>query len=340
MDVAVIGLGLIGGSALRALAAAGHRVLGHDADPATRATARTAAARAPADARWQVAGTIRDATANADLVLVAVPLPAVGAVFDELAATGYHGLVTDVTSVKGPVRELAEARLRHRHDRTASFVGGHPMAGRETSGFAAADPALFAGCAWVLCLEPGETALTDWLELAALYTGVGARVVPATADEHDRAVARISHVPHLLAAALAASVAGEPLAGTLAAGSFRDGTRVAATRPDLIAAMCGGNAAAVAAALDAVLESLAESRTALQADEPIAALRDWLRPGTSARASWPPTPGPPVDLPASPDALLQLGRDGGWLTGVATDRRTVTAVRSVRRGPVGSPGGP
>ena len=103
--------------------------------------------------RWQVTGTVRDAIAGADLVVLAVPLPAVPGVLDELANVGYTGLVTDVTSVKGPVRDLVEQRLGRR----AGFVGGHPMSGRETSGFAAADPALFEGCAWVLCLEPGET---------------------------------------------------------------------------------------------------------------------------------------------------------------------------------------
>ena len=77
----------------------------------------------------------------------------------------------------------------------------------------AADPALFDGCAWVLCLEPGETDLADWLTLAGLLTTLGARVVPTTAAEHDRAVAAVSHVPHLLAAALAAHAAGDP-AGT------------------------------------------------------------------------------------------------------------------------------
>src|SRR5262245_63157937 len=87
VDIAVIGLGLIGGSLLRALAAAGHHVLGYDTDPATRATARTAAAQAPARARWQITGTVADAVQSpdgrrADLVVVAVPLPAVGAVFD------------------------------------------------------------------------------------------------------------------------------------------------------------------------------------------------------------------------------------------------------------------
>lgn len=321
VDVAVIGLGLIGGSALQALAAAGHRVVGYDADPATRAVARTAAARAPADARWQVTGTVRDTVADASLALVAVPLPAVAGVLDALVASGYRGLVTDVTSVKGPVGELV---ARHR---PGNFVGGHPMAGRETSGFAAADPQLFTGCPWVLCLEPGQTVLADWLELAALVTGLGARVVPTTAAEHDRAVAAVSHVPHLLAAALAATAAPDPLAGTLAAGSFRDGTRVAATRPELVAAMCGGNAAAVGPALDAVRTALDAARAALDAADPIAALAPWLAPACAARAGWPPRPGPPEQLPARSTALLELGRHGGWLTGVAADRRSVTAVR-------------
>ncbi|MEV0730694.1 prephenate dehydrogenase/arogenate dehydrogenase family protein [Polymorphospora sp. NPDC050346] len=327
VDVAVIGLGLIGGSVLRALSAAGHRVLGYDADPATRATARTAAAKAPAAARWQVTATVRDAVARADLAVVAVPLPAVAGVLDQLADAGFSGLVTDVTSVKGPVHRLVGERLHRLHDRLAGFVGGHPMAGRETSGFAAADPELFAGCSWVLCLEPGVTALSDWLELAVLVTGLGARVVPAIPDEHDRAVAAVSHVPHLLAAALAATAATDPLAGTLAAGSFRDGTRVAATRPELVAAMCGGNAPAVGPALSAVLAELAGARSALDADDPIAALRTWLTPGCTARTAWPPVPGKPLELPARVETLVRLGRAGGWVTAVADDRRTVTGVR-------------
>jgi prephenate dehydrogenase len=323
VNVAVIGLGLIGGSVLRALARAGHRLLGYDADPATRATARTAAARTPVEARWQVAGALRDAVADADLVVLAVPLPAVGGVLDELTATGYAGLVTDVTSVKGPVRELVEARL----GRLAGFVGGHPMAGRETSGFAAADPDLFAGCAWVLCLEPGVTPPADWLRLADLFTRLGARIVPATAAEHDRAVAAVSHVPHLLASAVAAVASRDPMATTLAAGSFRDGTRVAASPSALVAAMCGGNAAAVAPALDLIREALDRAGDALAGPEPIAALRDWLEPGRAARAAWPPVAGEPAELPAEPDVLLRLGRVGGWVTAVAGDGRTVTAAR-------------
>ena len=320
----MVGLGLIGGSLLRALAAGGHKVWGYDADPATRATARTAAAQAPAGTRWQVASGLADAVANSELVVVAVPLPAVDEVLYELVAVGYTGLVTDVTSVKAPVRALVAERLHQPHSRLAGYVGGHPMAGRETSGFDAADPDLFTGCAWVLCLEP-DTSLADWLMLADLYTRLGARVVPATADEHDRAVAAVSHVPHLLASALAASVAGDPLALTLAAGSFRDGTRVAASPPALTASMCAGNPAAVAPALDAVRSALAEAATALAGPEPIPALREWLSAGAAVRNGWPPRPGERRELPADPEVLLRLGRAGGWVNAVSPARRTVSA---------------
>jgi prephenate dehydrogenase len=329
VNIAVIGLGLIGGSLLRALAVGGHRLLGYDADPAVRATARTAAARAPAAHRWQVAASVGEAAKPSELVVIAVPLTAVPGVLDELVDAGYTGMITDVTSVKGPVHEMVEERMRRAATPLAGFVGGHPMAGREQSGFEAADPYLFTQCAWVLCLEP-ETSLPDWLELAALITSLGARVVPTTAAEHDRAVARISHVPHLLAAALAASIAGDPLGGTLAAGSFRDGTRVAATRPELTAAMCGGNSAAVTAALDEVMASLERAGTLLSRKDPVKAITEWLRPSHDVRAHWPALAGDSTDLPARADVLGRLGGVGGWIIDVAADRRTVTAVRPAR----------
>src|SRR5262249_11897445 len=163
-----VGLGLIGGSLLRALAVAGHSVLGYDADPATRAMAPTAAARAPPRTRWQGARTGRGAAAGAGRLGLAGPPPPPATPPARRAGSGYTGLVTDVTSVKGPVLELVRARPL-----LAGYVGGHPMAGRETSGFGAADPTLFDGCAWVLCLEPGETDLADWLTLAGVLTALG-----------------------------------------------------------------------------------------------------------------------------------------------------------------------
>jgi len=329
VNVAVIGLGLIGGSLLRALAAHGHHVAGYDLGRHTREAARglAKAAEVPPAAdpqartiairgEWRVAESIAEAAEGAELVVLAVPLPAIPGVLAEL--TGHPGLITDVTSVKGPVRDLLGGRR---------FVGGHPMAGKETSGFAASDPHLFDGCAWVLCLEPGGTDLTDWLALARLCTGLGARVVPVTAAEHDRAVAEISHVPHLLAAALSTVLSGNPLAGTLAAGSFRDGTRVAGTRPELIAAMCGGNAPAVRQVLAGIVGELQSYGRDLAADDPIAVLTERLRTPSDLRRAWPPRPGEAIEVSAEPGALLALGRAGGWVTAVRDDK--VEAMRPV-----------
>ncbi|GAA4933786.1 prephenate dehydrogenase [Actinoplanes utahensis] len=293
MHIAVIGLGLIGGSLLRALADAGHDVVGFDADPPTRELAGAAG--------FTVAESVREAVEGSHVTALAVPLTVLPHVLADL--DGYGGLVTDVTSVKGPVRDLLTG---------FRFVGGHPMAGKETSGFTASEADLFDGCAWVLCLEPDETDLADWLLLAALFTGMGARVVPVTADEHDTAVARISHVPHLFAAVLAGQLTTDPLAGTLAAGSFRDGTRVAATRPELIAAMCGGNRGAVRQELSRLIAELQTLSEAL--DRP--GLISLLRPASEARRGWPARPGEPAAVAADVPALLALGRSGGWVTSV------------------------
>jgi prephenate dehydrogenase len=305
VKVAVVGLGLIGGSLLRALAAAGHEVTGYDADPATRELAGAA-------------GSIAEAVAGAELVALAVPLPVLPEIFAELA--GHDGLITDVTSVKGPVRELAAKHGIRR------FVGGHPMAGKETSGFAAADRALFDGCAWVLCLEPHDTELTDWLTLAGLFTAMGARVVPVTAAEHDEAVAAVSHVPHLFATALAGQLIGNPLAATLAAGSFRDGTRVAATRAELIVAMCGGNAHAVHRVLTGLIADLEEMDRHLMAD-PERFLTPIVAAAGERRRHWPARGEGPTAMAAGVDELLALGRAGGWVTTVAENSATVTTMR-------------
>jgi prephenate dehydrogenase len=270
---------------------------------------------------------VREAAVDADLVVLAVPLPAVSDVIDELANSGFHGLITDVTSVKGPVRDLIADRWRHDGVALAGYVGGHPMTGRETSGFVASDPALFRGRAWALCLERDETALEDFMEIAVLATSLGARVVPTTAAEHDGAVALVSHVPHLVASALVRVAAEHPLALSLGAGSFHDGTRVAASSPDLMAAMCGGNADAVDDALARVVDELRQAAIALDTKDPIAELRKWFAPASRARRAWPPTPSDPAELPARAEVLLRLGRAGGWITDVAADRKTVIAVR-------------
>ncbi len=267
MRIAVIGLGLIGGSLLRALGAAGHDVTGYDSDPHTRQLARAAEIT-----HATIADTVRDAAVGADIVVLAVPLPAVSAVLTELG--DHPGLITDVVSVKEPVAQLMTARR---------YVGGHPMAGTEHSGFAHADSTLFRNRPWALCLD-ADTNRDDWATVARLLGELGARVISITSHDHDAAVARVSHVPHLLASALAASAAA-PETLALAAGSYGDGTRVAATAPALVAAMCSGNAPRVRETLDEVIADLLVARAVL--DNP-RELEEWLTRGYNARRNWSP----------------------------------------------------
>lgn len=303
LDVAVVGLGLIGGSLARRLVEAGHAVSGWDPDDGARTAANTAGVA--------VGTGPGEAVAGADVVVLAVSLAALPAAVAAVAPLlPAAAVLTDVASVKGPV--YAAAR---RAGLAGRFVGGHPMAGKEFAGHSAAESTLFDGAAWVLVIE-ADTDLAHWLRLARLLTGIGARIVPATATEHDAAVARISHLPHLAAAALAVVAGrGGPLALTLAAGSFRDATRVARTPPDLPIAMCRGNADGVDAAVAEVVQLLGGDAV------------DLLREGHAVRSAWPPsTADAPALDPADPalrERLLAVGRRGGWLCAVADDRLSV-----------------
>lgn len=303
MRVGIVGLGLIGGSVARRLAPA-HEVVGWDADGPTRELARAAGLR--------VAGSVEEAATGADVAVVATPLGQMATVLTTLSTSDCR-VVTDVGSVKAPV--LAAAWAAGLGDR---FVGGHPMAGTERAGFAAADPALLDGAAWVLCLED-TTDLAAWLTVATLVTGAGCRVVPAGAAAHDEALARVSGLPHLLAAALATAGAdGGPLAASLAAGSFRDGTRVAGSRPELIAALCDGNRTALATVLDETLARLAQARDALRDGRSVMPLATV---GHAARSRWSdprPTVAEHLDPRASSfrDDLRDLGAAGGFVDAV------------------------
>jgi prephenate dehydrogenase len=304
--VAVLGLGLIGGSLGRRLVPSCD-VVGYDVDAATRDAA--AAAGLP------VVGSVAAAVAGRDLVALAVPLPAVGSVLVEIAAAGTPAILTDVASVKAPVLDAVRAA-----GAGPRYVGGHPMAGTERSGFAASDPRLFDGANWVLCLED-DTELAAWLAVAGLVTGLGCPVVPCAAAAHDAAVARVSGLPHLLATALAlAGADGGPLALSLAAGSFRDGTRVAGTRPELTAALCDANRSALVTAVDATVARLAAAAETLRSGGTVA---DLAAAGHAAWKRWvaPSLGGDRSRLSTSDrglrDALLRLGAAGGRVTAVS-----------------------
>ncbi|WKD60180.1 prephenate dehydrogenase [Corynebacterium ciconiae DSM 44920] len=266
--VCILGLGLIGGSLLRDLHRAGHACFGFNRSPSAVSTAQ--------DEGYNVSSelepTLERAEREGALIVLAVPMPAIGTMLDAIATYAPSCGITDVVSVKSAV--LAEVTSRGMASR---YVGGHPMAGTADSGWSAAHHELFKGAAWVITFDYAadnpeavdDTWLELWVDCVRMASKVGAEVIPARSDHHDSAVARISHVPHLLAEALAVvGDNGGPLALSLAAGSFRDGTRVAGSAPSLVRAMCETNHEAVLTALDEALNLLNDARTHLTTSAP------------------------------------------------------------------------
>jgi prephenate dehydrogenase len=301
--VAVLGLGLIGGSLMHAIRHAGLDVVGYDIDPATTAAARGSG--------FTVAPDDATAVRDADLVVLAMPLPDVRAALHSLAPHLHPKvLLTDVGTLKlpvtGAVRELLPG---------VTFVGGHPLAGVEDTGWGAADPLLFRDAPWALTLED-DTSVEAWLRLAELVCDLGARPVPTGAAEQDGAVARVIGLPHVLAEALALTgLAGGPLGLSLAAGSYRSGSRVARTRPELVATWCDDNPALVLA-LDDAIARLTAARSALATHGSVLELAT---AGHDARTSWEQRRFEPVELTADRDALREHGHGGGWVTAVVRE---------------------
>ncbi|HYG59120.1 MAG TPA: prephenate dehydrogenase/arogenate dehydrogenase family protein [Symbiobacteriaceae bacterium] len=217
--IALFGVGQIGGSLGMAWRKAGATVLGVDREPPHEAVRLGA---------LDQAATLEEALAQADVLVLAAPLSAVLEAAERFGSRVRPGtVVTDVSSVKGPVVEAWNRALAP----GAAFVGGHPMFGREVSGVANASPELARGSRWILTPSARSTAeAVTLVQYLALLAGAGA--VPAmTPEEHDRRIAAISHLPQMVATALAAAAmeTEEQLGNTidLSAGGFRDTTRIA-----------------------------------------------------------------------------------------------------------------
>jgi prephenate dehydrogenase len=242
----VVGTGLIGGSISLGLRRRGWYVSGLDND----------GGRALEAEQRGVIDRVGD-DLDAEVIFVAVPATSVAQVVrDLLADPGRRpdAVVTDVSGVKSAI--VAEAD----HSR---FIGGHPMAGSEQIGLHGADPDLFEGAVWVLT----PTAVTDlesFDRLKGVVMSLGADVLVLSAADHDRLVAVVSHVPHLVAATLMnAASAGAEQDGALlrlAAGGFRDMTRVAAGHPGIWPDICAENASAIVDALDVLVGDLSAMR--------------------------------------------------------------------------------
>ena len=247
MRLAILGLGLIGGSVARALRA---RAPGEWTVSAWSATGRGPAAALAAASIDHAAASAGEAIAGADVVLLAAPPLDCLRLIDQLAgplraSLGPGSVVTDVASTKRAIVDRAAAA-------GLPFVGGHPMAGRETSGFAAADAALFVGRPWVVC--PADAQDTAVARVEALVRAVGGVPLRMDAADHDAAAAGISHLPLVLAAALAEAVLGDggpPRAMELAASGWRDMTRLARGDPAMGAGIAATNADLVAASVRA-----------------------------------------------------------------------------------------
>jgi prephenate dehydrogenase len=243
--VAVIGTGLIGTSIALAVRARSWPVWLTDADPA--------AAKLAAD--LGAGELLPDSQAAVDVAVIAVPPEAVAATLAAAQARDLARCYTDVASVK----QLPVARARELGCDLASYVPGHPLAGREKHGPAAARADLFLGRTWALC-PAAETSAEATQTVTELVRACGAVPVRTDAAAHDRWVALISHAPHLVAAAMAARLAdAQQEALDLAGQGLRDVTRIAAGDTDLWTQILSANAAPVAEVLAAVAGDLAEA---------------------------------------------------------------------------------
>jgi prephenate dehydrogenase len=260
VKVALIGVGLIGGSFARAALAAGvaTEVVGFDTDADALAAARRLGAVTSAAASPEAA------VRGADLVVLAVPVGAMAHVFAAIAPHLDRGaIVTDVGSTKVGVVDAARAALGVGFGR---FVPGHPIAGRERPGVDASDPQLFAGKLYV-ATPAAETDSQALARVEQLWRSFGCRIERMDADEHDRIFAAVSHLPHLLAFALVAQIARQDDAErklARAGAGFRDFTRIAASSPAMWRDVCLANRAALAKELAMYRALLAELQQALE----------------------------------------------------------------------------
>lgn len=239
----VAGVGLIGGSIALRAHALGATVVGFDRDGAAL---RAASAAGAID---DTAADLAELAARCDIVAIALPVDATIAVLRETPALDAAALLFDVASVKAPIAAAATGRPH--------FVASHPLAGRETGGFGAADGALFEGRTWAI--SPAADAVAqDRLE--ALVTALGAVPLIVSAEDHDRLVAVSSHLPQLVSVALGAhlhaTATGDERVYNLCGPGMRSMLRLAASEATLWAPIAQANAGALADALESVATAL------------------------------------------------------------------------------------
>ncbi|MFI2563724.1 prephenate dehydrogenase [Paenarthrobacter sp. NPDC018779] len=240
--VVVLGTGLLGASIGLGLRGRGVPVFLFDTSPTNQAVAVDIGAGRPLD----------ELDAQPQLVVVAAPPDVTADVVEKALADYPEAVVVDIASVKAGI----QADLRSRGVDMSRYVGTHPMAGREKSGPVAARGELFTSMPWVIC--PSEETADEARQAARSLAGdLGAFVSQFSADEHDEAVALVSHLPQIMSSLLASRLQGTPLhALSLAGNGLRDTTRIAASDPTLWVQILGGNAEKVVDILHGVREDL------------------------------------------------------------------------------------
>ncbi len=236
----IVGVGLIGGSVGLAAGASGWDVVGVDSPDVLERAAQSGAI--------DRASTLKEIR-ETDLVVLAAPISKVTDLVGDLTPT--DALITDVASAKGSIVRRAE-------DLGLRFVGGHPMAGSQLSGVANASPNLFAGARYFLT-PTDRTDLEDYREVSGFVRELGAVPTAVDPEKHDLLMAALSHLPHLMAAALlkvASDISPEAL--SFAGPSFRDLTRVGASNPELWSDILAENAPALGEALAAFAGAMAQ----------------------------------------------------------------------------------
>jgi prephenate dehydrogenase len=282
--VVVVGVGLIGGSCALALKRAG--VVGEVVGVGrTRTNLDVARERGIIDRARTLDGDWALEAADADVVVLAAPVAQFPALFAALAPhLGHRTLVTDAGSTKQDVIAAARAALDARF---AQFVPGHPIAGTEHTGAAAAFPSLFDGRNVILTPLP-ETPAAATERVAALWQACGARVTTLAPAAHDAIFAAVSHLPHVLAFALVAELASRPDAAAYfdhAASGFRDFTRIAAGSPEMWRDIALANRDALLAEIDLYADALAAAR-AMIAEGDGDAIGTLFAEASTARRAW------------------------------------------------------
>lgn len=242
----VVGVGLIGGSFALALRRAGFK--GKIIGVSSPETVKAALARGVIDQ----ALPLREAAGESDLIYLAQPIERILSTLDEIDPYVYPGtLITDAGSTKAAIVARAKKRVKR-----GRFVGGHPMAGKQTRGVAEAEAGLFRGRPYVLTSPDAE--LARWIKR------MGARVVILDAEEHDRLVALTSHLPQIISTALASSIAGADGAGRVAGPAAVELTRLAMSPYEIWRDIFATNGESIDAALGGFIEKLQQLRRQLQ----------------------------------------------------------------------------